>query len=227
MRAFSVLQSTLTCRFAFPDILPALPAPGTPSFVQLCRGLKKFGLTADKVSIETPTTKLSDVRATFSLLNDAVVLRVQYGWFELFVPRVIKGQEDSLVEIAAATLSTIAALDEHAVEGQLVVHSLAHLALESRDPDSYIAEHFASAKGIYEPDAFAFNVTRQPGEMRLSGRIVVARSVIEGAVFVDYTAEYQQPRFTSELVQQLRGDYNDSLLQLGLSESEPGGGGNG
>ena len=63
--------------------------------------------------------------------------------------------------------------------------------------------------------------------MRLSGRIVVARSVIQGAVFVDYTAEYQQPRFTSELVQQLRGDYNDSLLQLGLSESEPGGGGNG
>jgi hypothetical protein len=105
------MQSGLTCRFTFGNILPGLPAPGTPAFVQLCRELKRFGFNAEKFSLETPSTKLSDVRVTIALLQDGVTLRVQYEWLELVVPAFVQGQEDSLLDIVSTTLGALALLD--------------------------------------------------------------------------------------------------------------------
>jgi hypothetical protein len=211
----------VTCRYAFSNILPSLPGPGTPAFAQLCRELKRFGIAAERITFETPTSRLSDVRATISLLQDTVTLRLQYEWFELAVPALVQGQEDALIEIANIVLSALALMDENVSKGHLTVQSLAHLRLESGDPEPYIAEHLTGGDGSYRPDAFAFNLHSRENENR-KGRIVIARSAIfDGSVFVDYVAEYPVPQFTPELAHVVRTDYNARLSLLGLAEAQP------
>jgi hypothetical protein len=223
VRLVSAVQSTLTCRFVFPDILPSLPGPGTAAFRSACKALGKFGLTAEKLSIDANATGLSDRHVTISLLGDAVVLRVHHEWLELFIPALLKGQESALVEIATEALAALARLDEHVADSRLVIHSLAHLKLVSMDPNDYVGEHLIGHSASFAPDAFAFNLIPQEGDGRDFGRLVIARSApFPGAVFVDYLARYPRPQLSLEFVQQLQRDYNCSLSVLGLTETQPG-----
>jgi hypothetical protein len=215
------MQSALTCRLTFGNILPGLPVPGTPAFVELCRELKRFGFSADKFSLETPSTKLSDVRVTIGLLQDSVTLRVQYEWLELVVPTLVQGQVDSLPDIINTTLGALALLDPDAGKCNLVVQSVAHLRLDSLDPGVYISEHLAGGDASYKPDAFAFNLVSCGDVIRQQGRIVIAVSAIfPGSVFVDYVAEYANPQFTADTVNAMRIDYFERLALLGLAENK-------
>ena len=215
------MQSALTCRFTFHNILPGLPVPGTPAFAQLCRDLKRFGFSAEKFSLETPSAKLSDVRVTVALLQEAVTLRVQYEWLELVVPALVQGHEDSLPDIINTTLQALALLDPGVGKGDLVVQSVAHLRLESLDPEVYLSEHLTGGDESYRPDAFAFNVISGGDVIRKQGRIVIAVSAIfAGSVFVDYVAEYANPQITSDTVKEMRIDYYKRLALLGLEETK-------
>jgi len=197
-----------------------LPLPGTPAFVQLCRELKRFGFSAEKFSLD-PSTKLSDVRVTIALLQDAVTLRVQYEWLELVVPTLVQGQEGPLPDIINTTLQGLALLDPDVGKGNLVVQSVAHLQLDSLDPDVYISEHLTGGDASYQPDAFAFNLISSGDAIRRQGRIVIAVSAIfPGSVFVDYVAEYANPQFTADTVSELRTDYYERLALLGLAENK-------
>ncbi|MEO7652360.1 MAG: hypothetical protein ABIZ80_17990 [Bryobacteraceae bacterium] len=221
MRQFSAMQSALTCRFTFGNILPGLPVPGTPAFAQLCRELKKFGFSAEKFSFETPTAKLSDVRVTISILEDAVTLRVQYEWLELAVSTLLQEQENSLVDIINTTLQALALLDLDVWKGKLAVQHIAHLRLDSQDPDAYVGEHLMGGDASYRPDAFAFNLVSGGDVILKHGRIVIAVSAIfPGSVFVDYVAEYPNPKFTPDMVNAIRVDYNERLALLGLTENK-------
>lgn len=212
------MQSTLTCRFAFDNILPGLPVPGTPAFAQLCRELKRFAFSAEKFTLETPSAKLSDVQVTISLLQDAVTLRVHYEWLELVVPSFTEGHEGTLIDIIHTTLSALTLLDPDIAKGRLIVQSLAHLRLDSQDPDDFVREHLTGGDTSFQADAFAFNLTSDGDAARKRGRIVVARSAIfPGSVFVDYTAEYADPQFTTETVENIRKDYGEGLALLGLA----------
>lgn len=201
-------------------MLPSLPGPGTSAFVRLCKELKRFGLVAEKVTVETPTTKLSDVRATASLLQDTVSLRLYYEWFELFVPVLIQGQGESLLEVAGIVMSALATMDEGVTNGHLFVQSFAHLRLESGDPDIYLQEYLTGS-APFQAEAFAFTV-QAPGESIREGRIVVALSALfDASLFVDYWAEYPNPRFTAELLKKIRADYATRLSLLGLEATHP------
>jgi hypothetical protein len=215
------MRSALTCRFTFGNILPGLPVPGTPAFVQLCRELKRFGVSAEKFSLETPSTKLSDVRVTVALLQDAVILRIQYEWLELVVPNLVQGQAESLLDIINTTLRALALLDPDVGMGNLAVQSAAHLRLDSLDPHVYISEHLTGGDPSYQPDAFAFNLISTGSVIWKKGRIVVAVSAIfPGSVFVDYVAEYANPQFTADTLNETRIDYKERLALLGLAENK-------
>jgi hypothetical protein len=212
------MQSALTLRITFGNILPALPVPGTPAFVRLCRDLKRFGLNAEKFSLETPSTRLSDVRLTLTLLQDAVTLRVQYEWLELAVTALAQSHEDSVPDILNTTLQALALLDPALGTANLAVQSVAHLRLDSLDPDAYIREHLVGGDASYLPDAFAFNLVSSGDVIRKLGRIVLAVSAIfPGSVFVDYIAEYANPQFTAATVKEMRIDYYQRLASLGLA----------
>ena len=216
MRQYSTVQSSLTCRYTLGNILPSLPGPGTPAFTRLTKELKRFGATAEKITLETPTTRLSDVRLTILLLQDTVTIRLQYQGFEIFVPSLMQGNGDVLLEIAKVLVSALQSMDEDAGKGQLTLHSLAHLRLESGDPEEFLGEHLTRRDVPYRADAFAYYIPSRQGD----SRIVVARSALfEGSLFVDYIGEYPEPRFTPEMIHQAQADYADRLSALGLSEA--------
>lgn len=218
MRTITTLQSSLTCKYSFPNILPSLPVPGTVAFTQLCKGLKQFGLSGDKFTVETPTTKLADVRVTASLLRDAISVRIFYEWFEIFVPALIQGQGESILSIAIAVLSALKSLDEEVASGQLVVQSIAHHRIEPGDPDNYLQD-WLIASPPFQADAFAV-IVQNRGEANRRGRIVVARSAIYAqALFVDYVAEYPPVDLSPQLLSEIQGDYRDRLSGLGLNVS--------
>jgi len=147
-------------------------------------------------------------------------LRVQHEWFEIAVAALAEGQEAALADLGKAVLATVAPADDDAQSGNLTVRSLAHLRLESEDPESYVSEHLTGGDQSFQPDAFAFNLRGAGSEHWNSARIVVARSAVyAGAVFVDYAAEYPNPQFTPALVERAESDYRRRLSLLGLSRA--------
>ena len=219
MRLFTAIQSSLTCRIAFGNILSALPVPGTSAFADLCKRLKQFGLTGEKFSLETPTTRLSDVRVNIMLLQDTITLRVQYEAIEIVVPALVQDIGVELIAVANEALESLVELNPNLPGGSVSVQSLAHLRLEGADPDRYMSERLSAGDSSFVSDAFAFNMLPLPGGSLRKGRAVVARSIpFAGSLFVDYVAEYSPPesRFTQDFVGLVRMDYDQRLALLGL-----------
>jgi hypothetical protein len=222
MHAFTAIQSSLTCRIAFGDIISALPVPGTNAFVELFKRLKQFGLTAEKFSLETPTTRLSDVRVNLLLLQDTITLRVQYEAMELVVPTWVQGVEMQLMGVVNETLESFVELNPNVPGGFVSVQSVAHLRLAAGDPDRYMSERLSPFGAGFVSDAFALNMLPLPGGNLKKGRAVIARSIpFEGSLFVDYVAEYLPPegRFSEDFVEGVRKDYDRRLAFLGLTPS--------
>ncbi|MBZ5624522.1 MAG: hypothetical protein LAQ69_38355 [Acidobacteriia bacterium] len=217
MRQYTPVQSSLTCRFAYRNVLPGLPVPGTPAFSQLCKELKKFGFSGEKYILETPSGKLSEARINIPLLQDSLSLRLHYEWFEVVIPVLIEGAEKSAIDIANTALAALALLDDDARNGDLVVHSLAHLKLASEDPDSYLSEHLIGGSEFCQPDAFALTLNIGGDKAHRKGRVVIARSLgFAGALFVDYEGEYPGAEFRPALVEEVRSEYKWRLQDLGL-----------
>ena len=91
MRQYTPVQSSITCRFVYRNVVAGLPVPTTAAFVQLCKGLKIFGFSGEKYTLETPSGRLSDTRILLSLVQDSISVRIHYEWFEIVIPVFVEG----------------------------------------------------------------------------------------------------------------------------------------
>lgn len=220
VRQYYPLRSSLTIRVRYGGIVSLLPTPGTASFDSLCRDLKPFGLVASKYNLENPTSRLSDVKIVISLLQDQLTLRIDYEGFEIVIPSVFDSYDSTLLTIANATLGSLANPELNLAGGFVGLESQAHLHLVTEDPQEYLESHLSKIAPSLVLDAFAVNLLPSPHDKLSSGRIVIARSLLDDrAVYVDFTAQLPPPeaRFDSEFVSEVRAGYTRRLERLGLS----------
>src|SRR2546425_6527315 len=138
-------------------MLPSLPGPGTPAFAKLVRGLDSFGIDPSGVSVDAPTSRMSDVVLGIVLLEKRVVARITASVFELHATSLFVGDDPALIEIADLILSALQEIDPDADKADAKIRTSSHLGLVSVEVDELLREHLrppASMTGLI-PDAAA------------------------------------------------------------------------
>jgi hypothetical protein len=206
-------------------MLPSLPGPGTSAFARLVKGLDSFGITPEGVSVDAPSSRLSDVVLGIVLLEKRVAVRITSGSFDLFVTSLFVGDDESLIEIANLVLAALREIDPDVNEANLKVKTSSHLSLITTDVDQFLSEHLklgAAITGLV-PDAAAYKVSSMENLHASDLRIVIAKSIgYTNSVFVDMTASYADAPPAETLATWVSGDFDVITELLGLKEAKKG-----
>ena len=204
-------------------MLPSLPGPGTPAFAKLVRGLDSFGIDPSGVSVDAPTSRMSDVVLGIVLLEKRVVARITASVFELHATSLFVGDDPALIEIADLILSALQEIDPDADKADAKIRTSSHLGLVSVEVDELLREHLrppASMTGLI-PDAAAYKLNSN-GKIHSSElRVVIARSIgYANSVFVDVNRTYTNAPTAETLATWANADFEMIMELLGLKEAE-------
>lgn len=193
MAKILIVASSISCRWQFDNVLTNLPAPGSPSFEQLWKKLEPHGISADGYSLETPTTRLSDVLIKIGLSRGRILASVSYEWFELRAEPLWKGFEFDLIAISNEILSIL-----KKAANRILVTARAHSQLKGVGPESYLAGHLKASGnssgtefGPLIADGFAYNLVGHNSQVY---RVAVSKSLVyPNALFLELYCEYVPP----------------------------------
>jgi hypothetical protein len=206
-------------------MIPSLPGPGTPAFARLVKGLQPFGITPEGVSVDAPSSRLSEVVLGIVLLEKRVVVRITAESFDLFVTALFVGDDDALIEIANLVLAAIGDIDDEATKANAKIRTSSHLKLVSAEVDEFLSEHLKLGISIagLRPDAAAYKVGSMDNLHSSDSRIVIAKSIgYANSVFVDMTANYADAPPAGTLASWVSSDFELITELLGLQEIKEG-----
>ena|SRR5215510_10791989 len=204
-------------------MLPSLPGPGTPPFAKLVKGLHSHGIDPSGVSVEAPTSRMSDLVLSIALLEKRVLARMTASSFELLVSPLYVGDEAPLSDIAKVILEALTDVDSDASQVEIKVRTSSHLSLVSEDLDAFLRENLKlipSVEGL-TPDAAAYKVSLKDGTHASGLRIVISRSVAyANAIFLDVSSEYSEGVAPETLAAWVTADFEAIMNLLQLKELE-------
>ena len=203
-------------------MLPSLPGPGTPAFAKLVKGLAAFGIDPSGVTVDAPTSKLSDVALAIVLHEKRVIVRITATSFNLYVTSLIVGDDDALVQIGELILSAVKEIDSDADKADVTIRTSSHLKLLSGDVADFLKEHLALSNSIagLTPDAAAYKVGSGQDVNSSDLRIVIAKSIgYVNSVFVDVNRNYSSAPI-ADLASWANEDFEVMMELLGLKEAE-------
>jgi hypothetical protein len=204
-------------------MLPSLPGPGTLPFAKLVKGLAAFGIEPSGVTLDAPTSKLSDVALAIVLDEKRVIVRITAAAFNLYVTSLIVGDDEALVQIGELILNAVKEIDADADKADITIRTSSHLKLLSADVDDLLREHLALSNSMtgFTPDAAAYKAGSGPGINSSDLRIVIAKSVgYVNSVFVDLNRNYSSAPI-ADLAGWANADFEVIMERLGLKEAEP------
>ncbi len=225
MRQYSVQQTSLTFKWVFKRLIPSLPGPGSPGFPALCRILHPYGLNASGVTVEAPSSRLSELTLSLSLLDNRVALRMTCGFLEMYVSSLITGDEEKLVKILELSFPTLSEIDSEVGEGEAQVRVATHLKLPPLENFTLLHEHLigpaSNAKLI--PEAAVYKIDVEDASRTKELRVVIAKSIaFEDALFVEVNSIYDGPLAISDLAKRVEADLESVIGILGLEEGPEG-----
>jgi len=203
-------------------MLPSLPGPGTPSFASLVKGLAAFGIDPSGVTLDAPTSKLSDVALAIVLHEKRVIVRITAASFNLYVTSLFVGDDAVLVQIGELILNAVQEIDSDADKAEVTIRTSSHLKLLSADVDEFLREHLALSNSIpgLVPDAAAYKVVSGQNIHSSDLRIVIAKSIgYVNSIFVDVNRNYSNAPI-AELAHWANADFEVMMELLGLKEAE-------
>jgi hypothetical protein len=204
-------------------MLPSLPGPGSPPFVELVKGLHPFGISPSKVTLDSPSTRLGDLFLTIGLLDDRLTVRIASGSLELFVRELFVGDEEKLVPIADVLFVALTAIDSEANLGTANLRASSHLKVVSGDVEKLLSEHakFSESVSALIPDAIVYKVNPGDESKAKELRVVIAKSLTySDAIFMDISADYEGPVTPAELAERMNADADRIMAMLSLKEQE-------
>jgi hypothetical protein len=205
-------------------MLPSLPGPGTPPFVKLVRALAPFGIDPAGVSVEAPSSKMSDVVLAIVLLEKRVVARITASSFDLFVTTLFVDDERPLVNIAEAVLVALREIDAEVDQGEVNVRTSSHLSLVSEDIQGFLGEQIKVKPSMsgFSPDAAVYKIRRDERTYFSEARIVIANSIgYPNSLFVDFNAKYVSTAKPEVLANWIMSDFEAIMERIGLREVRP------
>jgi len=221
MREYIVEQSSLTYKWTFQRMLPSLPGPGTPAFAELCKELHPYGISPSRVTVDTPSIRLSDVTVGIGLLDNRVALRLTSSAFELWLDELLEDDEEKLIPIADLVFTALSSIDADVVQGDAKLRISSHLRLSPLENDALLREHIKFFESVphFIPDAVVYKIDFGQDSNAQELRIAIANShVYPDSIFVDITADYKGPISNAQLAEQMNTDYERIIGTLGLKQ---------
>jgi hypothetical protein len=194
MPDYRIEYATLSTEWKFNSILSELPVPGSRGFVALVQKLQPFGLTAQGISLQTPSNNLNDVRLELALLDPRATISIGYSYITLTTGEVYDGDANTILKILQSIFEAMADIDPKIEEGKGMARISLQLPLLDEKIDSFLARYAKKQEGEVDiiPDAAAFIVKGDEASRQARTRVVFAKSVhYENALFCEITWEYE------------------------------------
>jgi len=190
---FEIEQASLNVRWSYERLIPALPVTGTEAFAVLCDGLAPFGLSASRILLEAPSSRLGDAVLTIILLEGRLGVKFWISGFEIIVDELYQDDEQNLIDIANVVFSAVSKIDANAKRGKTHLRMMYHLALDAGISEELMSKHLPLARedNSLTPDMAVYQVKVESGTLLQDARLAVAKSALfEKAVFVDVRLDY-------------------------------------
>ena len=145
MVTYVLTNATLTFNYNFGFILPMLQLPGgtNPAFQLLVKELKPFKVSASNISIENTSNKLGDLVMIIGLLDNQIVSRISYEYFDLIVldlHRIQTPYTDVIPKILEALCNSFKNIPIEFAQGLAKIQWTGHLQLEQPIPETFISK---------------------------------------------------------------------------------------
>lgn len=205
-------------------MLPSLPGPGSPAFAKLAKALDPFGISPSGVTVDMPSSRMSEVVLSIVLLDKRVGIRITAASFELLVNGLFVDDDSSLITIVDSVFDALRSVDSEWVAGTLSHRVTSHLRLTNENAQEFLAMHQVSdtvGLGLVM-DAIAYKVHRHEGDSVHASeiRFVLAKSLLyKNALFVDLNATYPELTDTATLLTWMNSDFDRTLAMLDLFEA--------
>jgi hypothetical protein len=205
-------------------MLPSLPGPGTQAFATLAKALHPFGISPSGVTVDTPSSRMSDVILSIVLLDKRVGIRITAASMELLVNGLFDDDDSSLITIVDSVFDALRSVDPEAVAGRVSHRVTSHFRLTNDNALEFLAKHQVANTldaGLLV-DAIAYKVERRVSDSIHASeiRFVVAKSLLyQNALFVDLNATYPELTETTTLLNWMNADFGRTLAMLDLVEA--------
>lgn len=200
-------------------MLPFIPGPSTEAFSSLVKGLHPYGIRASSVTVDTPTSKMSDVAIIISnLLDGRLGLRMTPGDVGFLLEEYLVDDDEKLVDILNRIFTALKVVDEEASKGSGDFRSSSHLELASGEVESFIREHLVEKNGLV-PDAVGYGVNLGESVRGKDFRVVLAKSIkYKDSVFVDINAKYNGIIDPVDFASTATAEFEQVMELIGLRE---------
>jgi hypothetical protein len=221
---YVIEHTSIESQLTFARMLPSLPGPGTPAFAVLAKALHPFGISPSGITVDTPTSRMSDVVLSIVLLDKRVGIRITAASLELLVTGLFVDDDSSLITILNSIFDALRSVEPEAVAGIVSHRVTSHFRLTNENALEFLAKHQVSNTvdaGLLV-DAIAYKVNRREDDNIHASeiRFVLAKSLLyKNALFVDLNATYPELTDTATLLTWMNSDFDRTLAVLDLVEA--------
>ena len=185
-----IVHSRIELDWVSPTLVTELPFPGTRAFAAIIKGLEPYQPDASRITVETPSTKLSEVFVRFGLRNGEIELRLYYTGFKIVALPFEKSHASELGLLAMVAFNNLGFREMLPPRGRLNVHYQAHLQLEGGSLALLLREHVSSPLAGLEPDGCSYLFTSPDSNAVRPAKLQVERSLrFDESLFVDFLLE--------------------------------------
>ena len=183
--------ANLDCKWFAPSLIFDLPFPGTQAFKALVDDLGPFKPEANRIAVEAPTGKVSDVAIRFGLRDGDIDLAFFYTGFRLLLRPFDKSYEKDLAPLVKCAASHVGIGGLVSPGGRFSVRYQAHLRFPEASVDAIFQEVVVSRVSGFEPNGCSFSF-RPPDLPRLkAAKLLVEHSAkIELGLFLECNLEF-------------------------------------
>lgn len=219
MREFEIEQASLNVRWNYGRIMSDLPVTGTEAFGVLCKNLAPFGLSAPRILLEAPSTKLGDAVMTIILLDGRLGVKFWISSFEIILDELYENDEQNVVDIANVVFDALSKIDPDVRAGKPNIRLMYHLKLDPTENTKLLSEHFRlSDNSNLLPEMAIYTLNLEADPLLQNARVAIAKSVAyQDAVFIDLNLDYSEVEDISKFKDNVEIDVFRIFEILGLS----------
>ena len=190
LRAKVVFTSVET-QWISPVVLSEVPFPGTRPFGALIQDLQPFQPDATRISVETPSNRISDVAVRFGLRNGDIQLSLFYTGFRVGAAPFENSYQQDLGDISKIALARLGTQDLLSPGGRFVLGYQSHLRLEEVSASDFLRGLLGRPAGL-DPDGCSYRFTPQDSTGVNMARVLCECSVkVNGGLYVQCNLEFE------------------------------------
>ena len=184
-------SSSVEAQWTAPSLIPELPFPGTKEFGRLIQVLEPYGLDASKISVETPSNRVSDVELRIALRAVDLDLSLLYTGFRIGTDRFLDSHREPIGKLAAITAALILPSAGLVPGGKFSVRYHGHLRLNEGSRTDFLRSLLGHPSGLDPTGASFLFDPPTDANVAASSVLVEHSKKIDGGLYVRCDVDFE------------------------------------